>query len=335
MKSARATKFEYLPIGLFGSVLGLTGLAQSWRMAHEQFGVPAFIGRGIGVFDLLVFCVLGASYLLKAATGPGTVLREFKDPADGPFLAAFLANLLLVPGVLVTFSPTAARIMWIVGTTAMLCFVSVCVLRWTLGGLRIENVTPAWMLPVVGMLNVPIAVPALGLPPIDGVLHYAVSVGLFLLIPLFTLLLFRLAFSTTPLPKPARAPLLMLVAPFAVGFSARVSLAGHIDDLALMLFMLTIFSLATLASELRYLSLSCPFRVAWWSASFPMAAATLAALTYAQRAPGLLARCFCVLMLVVSTAVIVWLLVRTLAGIARGELRELRPGGASPSPWGG
>jgi tellurite resistance protein len=334
MKLSRATKFEYLPIGLFGSVLGLTGLAQSWRLAHEQFHVPAIVGRCIGAMDLLTFCVLGACDLLKAVTGPATVLREFKDPAEGPFLAAFLANLLLVPGVLYAWSPTAARVMWIVGAACMICFVSVSLLRWSKGGLRIENVTPAWMLPVVGLLNVPIAAPVLGLPWVTGVLTYAVSVGLFLLIPLFTLLLYRLTFCA-PLPKPARAALLMLVAPFAVGFSARVSLTGHIDDLAQGLYMLTVFSLLTLAGELRYLAQSCPFRVAWWSVSFPLAAATVAALTYERLAPSTLARWFSVLLLAVSSVVIAWLMVRTFAGVARGRLRELRPGGSSPSLWGG
>ena len=41
--------FEYLPVGLFGSVMGLTGLSIAWRLAHARYGTPAWIEDAIGV----------------------------------------------------------------------------------------------------------------------------------------------------------------------------------------------------------------------------------------------------------------------------------------------
>ena len=40
---------EYLPVGLFGSVMGLTGLSVAWRLAHARYGVPAVIADVIDI----------------------------------------------------------------------------------------------------------------------------------------------------------------------------------------------------------------------------------------------------------------------------------------------
>ena len=49
-RSTRRFPFDldYLPVGLFGSVMGLTGLAIAWRLAHDRYGIPAEIASVIG-----------------------------------------------------------------------------------------------------------------------------------------------------------------------------------------------------------------------------------------------------------------------------------------------
>jgi hypothetical protein len=39
---------EYLPVALFGSVMGLTGLSLAWHLAHTRFGVPDIVADGAG-----------------------------------------------------------------------------------------------------------------------------------------------------------------------------------------------------------------------------------------------------------------------------------------------
>ena len=34
------SRLEYIPVGLFGSVMGLTGLSIAWRLARERYGLP-------------------------------------------------------------------------------------------------------------------------------------------------------------------------------------------------------------------------------------------------------------------------------------------------------
>jgi tellurite resistance protein TehA-like permease len=53
--------------------------------------------------------------------------------------------------------------------------------------------------------------------------------------------------------------------------------------------MLTLFMLAVLVGQLRYLPACCPFRISWWAVSFPLAAAASADLRYAAAEPGRIA----------------------------------------------
>jgi tellurite resistance protein len=154
------------------------------------------------------------------------------------------------------------------------------------------------------------------------VMVFGLAVGLFFAVPLFTLILSRLLFEP-PLPTALQPSLLILVAPFAVGFSAYVATTGTVDLFAEALFAVTLFLLAVLLPKLARFGRSCPFRVSWWGVSFPLAAAAVAALRVATamtgRATDILALC----LLTLATLVIAWLFGRTLIGLARGELRTL------------
>jgi len=186
----------------------------------------------------------------------------------------------------------------------------------------IAHATPAWIIPVVGLLNVPLALPGLGLPPMHGVMVLGLAVGLFFAIPLFTLIFSRLVFEP-PMPDALQPTLLILVAPFAVGFSTYVATTGQVDLFAQSLYMLTLFMLAVLLGRLRNLLGCCPFRVSWWAVSFPLAASAIAALRFAAEEPGLVTDMIALALLALATVTIAALLVRTLIGVARGELRAL------------
>jgi len=162
----------------------------------------------------------------------------------------------------------------------------------------------------------------LGLPPLHAVMVFGLAVGLFFAVPLFTLIFSRLLFEE-PMPDALRPTLMILIAPFAVGFSAYTTTTGATDLFAEALYVLTLFMLAVLLSRLWQLPVCCPFRVSWWAVSFPLAATAITALKYAAAADNLLADGIAVAALALATLVIAGLAVRTLAGVARGELRSL------------
>ena len=117
--------------------------------------------------------------------------------------------------------------------------------------------------------------------------------------------------------------LLILVAPFAVGFSAYVATTGVIDLFAESLLAIALFLLAVLLPKLARFNRACPFRVSWWGVSFPLAAVAVAALRVATVQPGPATDALALSLLTLTTLIIAWLLARTLIGLARGELRTL------------
>ncbi|KAB1074211.1 SLAC1 anion channel family protein [Methylobacterium planeticum] len=315
-------RFAYLPVSLFGAVMGLVGLAAVWRLAAERYGAPGLVADLIGWCALGAFLALAVAYGLKAVTAPGAVRAEFAHPIAGNLFGTVLISLLLLPIVLVRLSPLLAEAFWIAGTAGMVIFAFVIVSRWMGSRQQVAHATPAWIVPVVGLLDVPLAVPALGLSHTHGITVFALSTGLFFAVPLFTLIFSRLLFEE-PLPAALRPTLMILVAPFAVGFSSYVATTGGVDAFAEGLFLLSLFVLAVLVGQLRSLAAACPFRVSWWAVSFPLAASAGAALRYAPYADSPVADAVAIGLLAFATLVIAALAARTLLGIARGELQAL------------
>jgi tellurite resistance protein len=302
-------QLDYLPVGLFGSVMGLTGLSIGWRLAQARYGAPEWIAVSIGAVAMAAFVAMVLGYAVKLATAPAAVVAEFRHPIAGNLFGTFLISLLLLPIVLAPYSLISAQILWMSDRQ------------------QVAHATPVWIIPVVGMLDIPLALPSLdlaslGLPPMHGLMVMALAVGLFFAVPLFTLIFSRLLFEP-PMPDALQPSLLILAAPFAVGYSTYTATTGQTDLFSQALYMLTLFMLAVLLGRLRDLGNCCPFRVSWWAVSFPLAASAIAALRFAQAQPGWITDAVAILLLGLATLAIIGLLLRTLVGIARGELRTL------------
>ena len=304
---------DYLPVSLFGSVMGLTGLSIAWKLAHARFGVPMAV---------LAFVAMTIGYAVKAIGAPASVKAEFLHPVAGSLFGTILISLLLMPIVIAPVALAVARATWILGTIGMLGFAWLMVNRWTSNRQAAEHATPAWIVPVVGMLDVPLAIPSLDLPPLHGLMVLSVAVGLFFAIPLFTMIFSRLLFEA-PMPEPLQPTLMILLAPFAVGTSAYVTTTGGFDLFAQGLYALSLFLLVALLGRLRHVARCCPFRITWWAVSFPLAACAIASLRMAAAFPSSLNDAIAGTLLAGASAVIAWLTWRTSAGIARGELRRL------------
>ena len=313
---------EYLPIGLFGSVMGLTGLSIAWHLAHQLYGSPQVVADLIGLAAVLAFATLTVAYLVKFVSAPDAVAAEFAHPIAGSLFGTVLISLLLLPIVLVPYSRPLALGLWLLGAAGMVGFAWLMVDRWMQSRQQLAHATPTWIVPVVGLLDLPLAMPALGLERYHGVMVFGLAVGLFFAVPLFTLIFSRLVFEA-PLPDALQPTLLILVAPFAVGTSTYLVTTGQVDVFAQSLYALAIFVLAVLLGRLRYLAACCPFRVAWWAVSFPLAASAIAGLRIAAAIESAATEGMALVLLGLATLAIGYLLVRTVWGVVRGELRAI------------
>jgi tellurite resistance protein len=315
-------RLDYLPVGLFGSVMGLTGLAVAWKLTSALFTLPEWIYAAISTVALAAFTVLFVAYGVKAVCAPDKVLAEFRHPITGNLFGTFLISILLLPILIAPLNLGAARSLWCVGAVGMTLFAWTMVSRWMSDRQQTAHATPAWMVPVIGMLDVPLALPSLGWTSLPDVMIFSLAIGLFFATPIFTLIFSRLVFEP-PMPDALQPTLLILVAPFSVGFSSYVTSVARIDLFAQALYFLMLFVLAVLLGRLRLLRQCCPFRVTWWAVSFPLAASAIAALRYAAFDRNWFTVGVACLLLAMGTVAIAALLVRTLTGIVKGEMRTL------------
>ncbi|EAS49168.1 putative C4-dicarboxylate transporter/malic acid transport protein [Aurantimonas manganoxydans SI85-9A1] len=312
----------FLPVGLFGSTMGLTGLSVAWRQAQIRYEAPPLIADTIGLVALLTFAALVIGYAAKVMTAPAAVVAEFRHPVAGNLFGTVFISLLLIPIVLAPYSLLLAQAIWLIGAVGMVVFAWTIVSRWMSDRQVVAHATPAWIVPVVGMLDLPLALPSLGLPPMHGVMVLGLAVGLFFAIPIFTLVFSRLLFEE-PLPPALQPSLMILIAPFAVGFSTYVVTTGQIDLLAESLYVLSLFMLVVLVGRLRHAATCCPFNVSWWAISFPLAATAIAGIRFATAAASSVADVIALLLLGFATLAVLALLARTLWGMARGELAAM------------
>jgi tellurite resistance protein len=135
----------------------LTGLSVAWRLAHTRYGVPVIIADVIGLIAVIAFVALTIGYLVKLATATEAVKSEFRHPIAGNLFGTILISLLLLPIVLAPYCLRLAQGIWIVGAIGMFAFAWMIVTRWMSDRQQVAHATPAWIVPVVGLLDVPLA----------------------------------------------------------------------------------------------------------------------------------------------------------------------------------
>ncbi len=306
-----------LPVSLFASVMGLSGLAMAWRLAHDSLGAPAIVGEAIGAFALGIFLLVSAAYLAKLARHPEAVHAEFHHPVAGNFFGTIVISLLLLSAIVAPYHAPAAHVLWTVGVLATFALCSVVASRLLKGRVDPSHAVPAWIIPCVATLDIPVTGAQMPMAWASEINLLASAVGSVMALVLFVLIVGRLV-HRDPLAPAMTPSLMILVAPFAVGFLAYANMAGGIDRFAALLFYFALFMCAVVAPKV--FRPSVPFSASWWAISFPLAALVNAALKYAAfRASGPLWALAAVLLVALTLALVV-LTVRTMQMALNGKL---------------
>ncbi|MCO4891757.1 SLAC1 anion channel family protein [Cupriavidus sp. WGtm5] len=300
---------KHLPVNLFGAVMGLSGLSMAWRGAVNAFGTNPAIGDAIGVAAVLAFVTLAAGYLAKWKRYPEAVRTEFSHPIAGNFFGTIAIAILLLSSVVGAHHAVLGQAIWTVGTVITVALTFVIAGRLFRGRTEPANVVPAWLIPGVATLDIAVAGGTMPMAWAHEVNLFAAAVGTVIALVFFTMILARLVHHE-PLPAGMVPSLIILIAPFEVGFLAYVNLTGHVDLFAGMLFYFGLFLFVLLSW--RVFRRPAPFAPSWWAISFPMAALANAALKYADHAQAGALYWLAGLILLVLTVAIAALSVRTL-----------------------
>ena len=312
----RARWIVQAPVPLFAITMGHAGLGLAWRSAHQAFGLPAAIAEALMALAAGAFALVAGLYGLKLAACPGAVAADFRHPVTMNFFPAISIGLLLLAVGALPHAPVAAEGLWIAGAGLHLVLAVTIVGRWIRHNTEIQHASPAWFLPVVSNILVPIAGVPLGY---ETVSWFFFAVGLTFWVPLFTIVLYRLIFHD-PLP-PQIAPLLfILIAPPAAGFVAYMQLnGGGLDVLGYLLAASALF-IALVLVGIAGLFVRLPFALSWWAFTFPSAALSCAMTHVHTQVPSPATYALAVAVLAVATAIIAWVTLRTIAALVAGRL---------------
>jgi tellurite resistance protein len=308
------TFLEFMPVSLFGAVMGLTALCFAWRQAHQIWQTPTAIPETIGFTAILTFITLTIIYTIKWIRYPALVAREFKNSISIGFFGTITISIMLIPGVILPYNAKAAGAIWLFGVILTLLLAWFVLRKWTDEQQQKENAVPAWVLPVTGTLNVPIVGNSLKFAGAHECCVAFFGIGIIFIIILMAIIFNRLFFEA-PLPPPLQPSLFILVAPLALAFNGYEGLTSGPDLPAACFFYFTLFLGLLFGSKLLLLPKCCPFQVSWWSVSFPLGSLTLACIRYAQNQPDTPHWLLAAGMLIGTTLVILYLLIQTITQI--------------------
>lgn len=277
IKSIPSNRLQFFPVMMFAIVMGLSGLSLVLKKLSEELYFPSIIAEILGLVSITVFALILGNYLLKLFKYKEQVIEEITHPIRINFFAAISISTLILSIFYRHTFDELSQILFIIGAILHIILTFYTMKFWINNNLEIQHSNPAWFIPIVGNLIVPIA----GKGFIDdSVLYFYFSIGIFFWIILFSIILNRIIFHKQFAPK-FMPTLFILIAPPAIGFISYIRLVGELDFFAHILYSLGLFfTILVFTMYKNYLNIK--FFISWWAFTFPMAAISLSTILMYQ-----------------------------------------------------
>lgn len=314
--AAPDSALAHYPVTFFAVVMGLAGLTLALRGASTALGLSDLPAQVMFYVTCAAFIAIAACYALKALRYPAMVRAEWNHPVRLAFFPASSISLLLISVAAIEQSRSFAEAVWLVGVAAQAVLTIAVVTGW-IGTRSFQTgaLSPAWFIPAVGNVIVPIAGAPLGYVELSW---YFMAVGLIFYVVLLTLVINRLIFHD-PLPGKLQPTLVILIAPPAVAFVAWLRLTGEIDAFARLLLNIAYFFTLIVAVQLPRI-VKLPFAMSFWALSFPIAGISIASFVFAGGTGSAAHLFFGLVLLGALCVVIAALVLRTLRAMRAGEV---------------
>lgn len=282
---ASVVRLKFFPISFFAVVMGLAGWTIAFQRAAALLGWTPLLGQAMLGVAVVAFITIAGLYLTKLIRFPQAVSEELHHPIKMSFFPTISISLLLFSIAFLASQPHLSQVLWVAGAVLHLSFTLYIMSLWIHHtSFNIQHSSPAWFIPVVGNIIVPIAGVEHGMVEVSW---FFFSIGLVFWVILFTIFMYRIIFHP-PLVAKLVPTLFILLAPPAVGFIAYVKLMEHggaggavvpfaLDPFARVLYYLALFIGMLLLTQVRVFT-RLQFFLSWWAYSFPVAALTIASL---------------------------------------------------------
>jgi len=308
-------RLKYFPIMMFATVMGLSGLTLVYQKAHEILGFSKVYSSILVIIVSVLFTFILFTYINKFFKFRGAIKKEFDHPVRINFFAATAISFILLSVIYRELYPSVAYIYWLLGTALQTFFTFYTLSFWINHNQEIHHSNPAWLIPIVGNVLVPVA----GAGFVDNyILMFYFSVGLFFWVVLTPILFNRIIFHDQMAAK-FMPTLFILIAPPAVAMIAYIKMGFGFDLFAEILYNLGVFFTILLGVMYRSF-INIKFFISWWAYTFPLAAVTISSLL-AYKLTGIGFYLFLsYLFMAVTTVVILIVVYVTIQNIRLGKI---------------
>ena len=268
IKNENASWLQYFPIMFYTVVMGLCGLALAYERLNLIFDISGAVFEILRAAASLAYALICVFYAAKLIKHPQACKVELFHPVQVNFFAAFSIGTLLVATLWRDFAPVYDALFC--AGVAFQTFITLHAMSfWIRSDVEPQHASPAWFLPIVGNLFVPLAAPAT-----SEFAWYYFSVGIFFWPVILAILLYRLVFCALMPPK-FIPTLFITVAPPAMAFLGYTKLTGGFDAAAKIMLYVTLFFVLFIMYMFKSF-LGIKFSLSWWAFTFPTAAASVA-----------------------------------------------------------
>jgi tellurite resistance protein len=312
----KPTFLEFFPLTLFAAVSSLSSLSAAWGLTGWPVG--AQLKGLLGMTSTGIFVIVSVIYALKWRRYPGIIKHDFEDPIAMNLFGVFFISLLIISGFLYNYNPQLGFVIWVAGTVAISIFSWIVLSRWFGHPQNPQNALPVWLVPLIGILDVPLTGLRYTSPDIRELcLFFFVTSLLFiaiLIVVIFTRLLFQ-----AELASPMYPTLLLLSVPFSMTYAIYDTMTGGRADvtgggadlIGAFLFYGALFMAAVFGRKIFFCMLRFQFSVSFWTVSFPLAALTVAAFRYAHHSTILFVKVIPFLLLAGTSVIVIALFYQT------------------------
>lgn len=269
-------RVAHFPISFFAMIMALAGFTIATKKVMGLLSVSADLLTPIySIFSYstsILFIIVSVLYLTKTLRFFSNVKHEWESPVKLAFFPTISISFLLLSIVFLDTQPEIAFYLWSIGSTFHVLSSIIIIGKWIFEThFKIQHLTPAWFIPAVGNLLVPLSGVEFGYIHVSW---FFFSVGLIFWIILFTLVFYRIVFYEN-MAKKLSPTLFIFIAPPAVAFIAFIKLSkGQLSEPAYIFYYLGLFLTILLLSQF-YRFKNIPFFLSWWAYCFPLSAFTI------------------------------------------------------------
>ncbi|MCD6123424.1 MAG: hypothetical protein J7K04_16450 [Spirochaetales bacterium] len=276
----------------FASVMG-TGILALVSLFYSEF-LPflAVVSRCLFYFNIALFTLLLVPWLLRWIMFPTNALSDLRHPVLTNFYPTIAIGMLVLSAdfIVIGNNILLGEIFWFVAAALTIYFaILVPYIVFTGSHVKLEHINPAWFIPPVGLIVIPIP-GSLLVPHLSGMLKEAVllinyfgwGAGFFLYLSILAISFYRFIVHH-PLPNTLAPTISINLGPIGAGTVALISLV-KVSDFIISKDVFFTFGLIfwgfgiwwvimAIFFILHYIkSVKLPYTMAWWAFTFPLGA---------------------------------------------------------------